>query len=327
MEHQTGTGPRLEQVCDTAGFVALMKEIKGAAGLSYRQLEERAAGQGDFLPRSTLSDVFARNALPRPELLAAFVRACGDGERLEQWLEVRDRIASAPAVCEPEVTLAARGDARDRTRFTSAIRHPAFAKRGALVVLGVAVAGVALVAFPVPQEPEDTRRAEPSQAAVPHGVVRIRPMQAPDLCLTDGFLPKERYPSQVAVHRPCAQAEPPTTELIPADGGLYRVRWDHPVHGEGCLTVLRGGPAEGLLEPRQQCAGTTRFDVRVASGEGNPSEDGADTPTAYVLRLDGDQCVGIDRTGSAGSLKNAAAVVQRCEDRKSQQYLIAPKRP
>ncbi|MFD6327694.1 hypothetical protein ACFWOL_33870 [Streptomyces sp. NPDC058442] len=34
-------------------------------------MEERAAQQGEVLPRSTLADVLGGSALPRPELLAA----------------------------------------------------------------------------------------------------------------------------------------------------------------------------------------------------------------------------------------------------------------
>ncbi|MFI9202273.1 hypothetical protein [Streptomyces sp. NPDC053048] len=87
---------------DTGEFVALMRKLKERSNLTLRQLEQRAAERGEVLARSTLSDALAREALPRPEVLTAFVRTCGEGERLGAWLEARDRIAAAePADAVP----------------------------------------------------------------------------------------------------------------------------------------------------------------------------------------------------------------------------------
>ncbi|MDT0451591.1 hypothetical protein [Streptomyces hesseae] len=86
---------------DAAALVALMRELREHSGLTYRRLQRRAAEEGMVLPRSTISDALARTALPRAEVLEAFVVACGDGARREAWLEARRRIAgregSAPA--------------------------------------------------------------------------------------------------------------------------------------------------------------------------------------------------------------------------------------
>ncbi|WP_338146054.1 helix-turn-helix domain-containing protein [Streptomyces scabichelini] len=79
---------------DAAGFVESMRRLKERSGLTYRELEERAARSGDVLARSTLADILRRTSLPRPEVLAAFVRACGDGQRVGAWLDARDRIAA-----------------------------------------------------------------------------------------------------------------------------------------------------------------------------------------------------------------------------------------
>ncbi|GGR86846.1 hypothetical protein GCM10010252_26920 [Streptomyces aureoverticillatus] len=79
---------------DAAMFVALMRQLKEQSGLTYRQLEERAAGRGEALARSTLADVMRRDALPRPELLAAFVRACAEDHEVDAWLTARDRIVA-----------------------------------------------------------------------------------------------------------------------------------------------------------------------------------------------------------------------------------------
>ncbi|MEV0265428.1 XRE family transcriptional regulator [Streptomyces sp. NPDC050617] len=84
---------------DAAAFVELMRRLKERSGLTYRELEERAARRGDVLARSTLADVLRRGSLPRADVVAAFVRACGDertdggGRWVDAWLEVRARLA------------------------------------------------------------------------------------------------------------------------------------------------------------------------------------------------------------------------------------------
>ncbi|MEJ1201171.1 MULTISPECIES: hypothetical protein [unclassified Streptomyces] len=80
---------------DAAGFVESMKQLKQLSGLTYRELEEQAARNGEVLARSTLADVLRRPGLPRPDVLAVFVRACGDGHRVGDWLDARERIAEA----------------------------------------------------------------------------------------------------------------------------------------------------------------------------------------------------------------------------------------
>ncbi|MEU4212770.1 peptidoglycan-binding domain-containing protein [Streptomyces sp. NPDC026206] len=86
-----------QEAQDAASFVALMRRLKEQSGLTYRQLEERAAGRGEVLARSTLADALRREALPRAEVLSAFVRACADDHEVGPWLEARDRIATAEA--------------------------------------------------------------------------------------------------------------------------------------------------------------------------------------------------------------------------------------
>jgi len=84
----------LQDVETAAQFVAAMRQLKALAGFGYRQLEDRARRAGLVLPHSTLSAVLARDALPRPDLVEAFVRACGcDDAGVQRWLRVRSRIA------------------------------------------------------------------------------------------------------------------------------------------------------------------------------------------------------------------------------------------
>ncbi|MFG2349332.1 helix-turn-helix domain-containing protein [Streptomyces phaeochromogenes] len=85
--------PTPQEPRNAAEFAARLRRLKDRSGLSYRQLEERAADRGEVLPRSTLADVLRHDALPRPEMLAAFLNACGAGREAEAWLAARNRIA------------------------------------------------------------------------------------------------------------------------------------------------------------------------------------------------------------------------------------------
>ncbi|MFI1252763.1 DUF2690 domain-containing protein [Streptomyces netropsis] len=82
---------------DAAEFVALLRQLKARSGLTFRQLEERAAARGDVLARSTLADALRHDALPRAETLTAFLRACGEEGNVGAWLEARERLCAADA--------------------------------------------------------------------------------------------------------------------------------------------------------------------------------------------------------------------------------------
>lgn len=76
-------------------FVEAMRRLKSWAGLGYRRLERRAETEGDVLPRSTLTAALARTTLPREDIVAPFVRACGCGElEVQRWVAARRRIAA-----------------------------------------------------------------------------------------------------------------------------------------------------------------------------------------------------------------------------------------
>ncbi|MFI9588672.1 hypothetical protein ACIHCQ_44485 [Streptomyces sp. NPDC052236] len=91
----------LEEIADLSAFMKALRQLKSDSRLSYRQLEERAAASGDLLPRSTASVLLSRDAVPCLDQLAAFVRACGDGELVEVWLEARDRITGQDQATPP----------------------------------------------------------------------------------------------------------------------------------------------------------------------------------------------------------------------------------
>ncbi|MER5982139.1 helix-turn-helix domain-containing protein [Streptomyces sp. NPDC001787] len=86
-----------------AEFVALLRALKDASGLTFRELADRAEAVGDVLPRSTIANMLSRATVPREELLAAFVRACGCGPgEAERWLAARKEIMVPGAPFAPE---------------------------------------------------------------------------------------------------------------------------------------------------------------------------------------------------------------------------------
>ncbi|WP_409060898.1 XRE family transcriptional regulator [Streptomyces sp. SYP-A7185] len=279
---------------DVAGFIASMRRLKERSGLTYRELEERAALGGDVLARSTLADVLRRTSLPRPEVLAAFVRACGDSERLDAWLAARDRLA------------AGRGTDEDDTAVSVPVRS-----RRVTVAVGLGLAALvvpflgwgAWVLFG-----GDSAESGASDAPA-DGWVTIRPARSAELCLTDGRDRAGRYESAVAVQLPCAQAPVPRTYLEQVGAGRYRIQWHHPEMGKGCLAVMGGDQIKGMIEPRQNCAQATVFRVE-PDGEG-----------AFSLRPDGDggRCIGIvDGLTTAG----AEAIEERCADGAADQRFL-----
>ncbi|GAA3201500.1 hypothetical protein GCM10010451_60000 [Streptomyces virens] len=306
-------GLRPEDAGDAAEFVALMRRAKERSGLTYRELEQRAARHGDVLARSTLANALARHALPRPDLVAAFVRACEGEDQVERWLAARDRLAeAAPRTAAPEAPAAPRTAGALAARWFTG---PGRVRRvTGMTAVGLAVATAAVLALSFPGDDDRAQRGEPVGA---DGPVRIRPVLSPGLCLTDGHTRDGRYPSEVAVHRPCAGAEPPVTRLVPAGNGTYRVSWYHPEHGTGCLVVLTTAPARDLLEPRNDCTAGTRFRVERVHGG-----DGADTDAdEYVLRVDAGRCLG---AADAEPAEGTEAVVRACTDAPAQRYLIGP---
>lgn len=87
-------GPDPAAAHSPAEFTELMRRLRRWADLSYRQLERNATNAGDVLPRATISAALARDELPREELLAAYVRACGgDDDTVAAWLDARRRLA------------------------------------------------------------------------------------------------------------------------------------------------------------------------------------------------------------------------------------------
>ncbi|MFV2118851.1 NB-ARC domain-containing protein [Streptomyces sp. Act-28] len=88
-----GTGPH--EPWTAATFVASLRRLKDASGLTYRQLEARAADRGRTLSHSTLAGALNRVSLPRAELVSAFLHACGSSdEERRAWLALHRRLSA-----------------------------------------------------------------------------------------------------------------------------------------------------------------------------------------------------------------------------------------
>jgi hypothetical protein len=305
---------------DAAGFVESMQQLKERSGLTYRELEEQAARNGDVLARSTLADILRRTSLPRPDLLAAFVRACGDGQRVDAWLDARDRIAAdVAAVSAAAPSPASEADATIEAHLqteeaTSPRPRQATGRTAALATALTLPLLVATVWWLLPDDPNGLG-APTATATAPRapadGWVTIRPARTPDLCLTDGRDRDGAYDSAVAVQLPCAQATVPRTYLEPAGAGLYRVQWHHPQMGKGCLTVMGDDQIKGMLEPRKDCTQGTLFRLEPTA---------ADSARTFRLRpAHTNQCIGIVDDDTA---EGAEAIEERCTGKADQRFLI-----
>ncbi|MFE5919129.1 hypothetical protein ACWCQZ_43615 [Streptomyces sp. NPDC002285] len=114
------TAPPAPVDTDAVAFVAALRRLKAWSGLSYRQLERRATEAGHTLPYSTAATMLGRDRLPRAELVAAFVAACGVGaDEAEAWLDARVTIACG--VRPAETTLTTRNRSSWQPRWALAV--------------------------------------------------------------------------------------------------------------------------------------------------------------------------------------------------------------
>ncbi|MGP3970079.1 RICIN domain-containing protein [Streptomyces sp. 6N223] len=346
---------RPELARDVTEFVALLRCLKDDAGLSYRRLEERAARRGEVLARSTIADALRRRSLPRPEVLAAFVRACGvaDGE-VQAWLDARERLAAAPAPApgrgpgpatdadpaepaepadaadaeEPAGTADPTDSAgppgstaapRRRAEPVHTLRSCRSCKLRLLGSLSIVLLLLTLGVVVVQWGDNEAAGAVGMGDAVAfdNGWFEIRPARTPELCLTEGRERSGRYESAIAAQRLCAEAAPPHTYLRAVGDGYYHIEWQHPDHGRGCLTVLDGGPADDMLEPWDDCS------------DDRPAQrfriELADMPPVESYRIRPESS-GLCLTVSGGDTHSGAEAIQApCdEDDQSQRFLIIP---
>ncbi|MEU5261150.1 XRE family transcriptional regulator [Amycolatopsis sp. NPDC021455] len=286
----------------------LLRRLKDRSGRTLRQLEEEATRNGDALARSTIADLLRRSTLPRPDRLAAFVRACGAEEQLPEWLRAHERLSEVQPV-----------DAAASSPAGTAKRRlvPWVVALAALAVAALVAVGVLLVIdlkdkpATAAQPSAPTGRAEVLPVRSAGSWARIRPLGAPGLCLTEGRDHTGRYRSAVAVQRPCAETGGPRTFIQPIGNDLTHIKWEHPRSKVmGCLTALDNGPAKDLLEPQEECSadkGGQLFRIERVTGT-----------DAYRLHRAGTGlCVGTRDTAA-----QTEASQEACRDDSHQYFLV-----
>ncbi|HEY0451144.1 hypothetical protein [Actinophytocola sp.] len=232
---------------DVAGFVAAMRALRARTGLSFRALERNAERAGDVLPTSTINAALSRDKLPRADLVAAFVRACGGGEHtVDAWLAARaDLAVGADAAGEGEP---AADDPITESAPQRWGRAGVLVAAGSVIVLAAALVTVLVLTTDQPQ-PSAARRP----TGTPQDVAAVPIVLAHSgLCVGEGPERPGADGRVVLGQQDCATAGPPIS-LESAAGGTFRLILHHPVHGRGCVTVDGGGIGPGLLLAGADC--------------------------------------------------------------------------
>ncbi|MFF7454515.1 RICIN domain-containing protein [Kitasatospora sp. NPDC008115] len=246
-------GAKPQDARDAGEFAALLRGLKERSGLSFRQLEERAAERGEVLPRSTAADLLRRDALPRPEVLLAFLHACGEDADADAWLAARHRIAAGP------------DNEQDKEQDKEPEAVPARRPRAWLFGLAaVAAAGLLGVGgYLLATSGGDADEAH--RGSPPSGTYRIRSDDS-GLCFSE----REDEGAGHVFQADCAEAVP-VYSLEPLDGGMFRLRSLHPVFGYGCLGVENGSTRPAAPAGDDYCGhrGTSeRFRLEAVAGGG-----------------------------------------------------------
>ncbi|MFG2354331.1 hypothetical protein [Streptomyces sp. NPDC048521] len=321
----------LQELRTAADLNAELRELKARSRLTYRQLEERAALQGELLPRSTLADVLRNGSLPRQELLVAYVRACGEGDYVDEWLAARKRAAESPArgpafggsvgsgVSQTSNGPAAPGSGRPAAKALGSVRRLLRTRRTR--VLAGSLLAVALITAATWSLRDPGGSGSSGAVGLPRGHVLLRPLASSGLCVTDGQVTDGRYHSLVAVQRPCVETAPQTTTLDPVGKDAYRIAWYRPDQGKGCLKALTSGPGKGLLEPWDACEQTTAFrfvptEPRTARRSGTSEKSAG---RSYLIRIDDRTCVGIR---AASTSAGTEAVAEPCTGADAQLFVV-----
>ncbi|MFC4610512.1 RICIN domain-containing protein [Streptomyces maoxianensis] len=280
MDSDGPAAPDPEQAQSSAEFVARMQELKDFSGLTYRELTTRAEAVGDVLPRSTVANMLSRGTVPREELVAAFVRACGCGPgTAETWLRVRKELSrrERQSTEVPQFTAGEPDPGRESgpgTRESTPPEQPPEPPRRpwlaravlptVVIALGVA-ALVATLVFLDDDEPEDRQstkqpgspRPGSPQSDAPQsdaarsgslqpGPVRIRAVHS-GLCLAEaGGQSGQLY------QQPCSPGTTPRFSLKPVEPA-WRIVTFHRKFGEGCTGVKEKSMEVGAPLEDQEC--------------------------------------------------------------------------
>ncbi|OXM54719.1 helix-turn-helix domain-containing protein [Amycolatopsis alba] len=321
--------PDPREATDAAEFVVAMRTLRARTDLSYRVLERRAAKAGTPLPSSTISGALSRDTLPRADLLATFIRACGaDDATTEHWLAARADLAASEQApeSEPLVPEALSEDQPGRKR--SKLWWPSI---GVAVVVVLVAGGLLVLGDPFPEQPGalpgsssaaapltsvSVTTSEATKASLgtpPTGRSRVR-LAHTGLCIGEGpekFVQEERI---VLGQQDCATASP-TMSVEAVDGG-YRLLLHSPENGEGCVTVDYGGTHASTLLAGDNCE-PGRPDQRFAFEPVTAPAKGYLIKSAAGARW----CVGVFK----GSGETGVQLIQdRCDGTAAQVFLIDP---
>ncbi|MEV7282758.1 helix-turn-helix transcriptional regulator [Streptomyces sp. NPDC093111] len=284
--------PDPREARNPAEFIARLQALKDRSGLTYRELSARAEAAGDVLPRSTVANMLARSTLPREELLAAFVRACGiPPEAAEEWETVRAELAvrarygagaDAPPpdapdpipdpLPEPAPDAAPAWPAAEELPPDASDdpdpEPPSRLRRalvGAVAVAGLVLATVSVVAFVRDDDPRPGGAHRPVLTAPAEGPVHIRVIGS-DLCLNERRGSRDGQIYQ----RACAGADVPRYELKRLGGDRWRIVSVHPDFPVGCSGIPSGGRIPDAALEDSECGDPTRVERFALEPHGTP---------------------------------------------------------
>lgn len=248
-EPDTVLDPRTARTA--AEYVDLLRRLKEQSGLTYRQLEHKAAAAGHVLPRSTAATMLSRPSLPREELVAALVRATGGNESAAAlWVDARKQLAGAPDESPEGPEQPPRK--RFLARFFGLASRPVWALVGALLTVFLLIGpGVSLLRTGSRPNPSPSPSAPATSAAV---VLPDTPVQVyfphSKLCMAEDPTNFSGIDFQTA----CAKAFPPIL-LEKQRSGSYHLATQHPKLGAGCVGVNDGDPNPGAAVSNGYCNG------------------------------------------------------------------------
>ncbi|MEU8084270.1 helix-turn-helix domain-containing protein [Micromonospora sp. NPDC049101] len=287
-----GGAPDPQAAGSAAEFVAQLRALRQWSGLTIRQVTRKAKEAGDVLPHSTLNTALGRATLPREELVAAFVRACGgDQDTVDAWITVRKGLAAAAAgQPEPVATVAAAAGMAGASSIADEPRvRPPWGLLDAVPPLPAELSQVTDWERGGEQPPETTTADEPGSSdtvtsgSAVAGSTRGKPAAVADkpyryAAAPDSSAPREpeaspREPEPAATRSELAAA-PPDSATTRSDSAATR---SEPADARSELAAAPPEPADAPPEP--------------AAGESVPTVDRpsrvhaySDGPLATVVR-------------------------------------------
>ncbi|RSD17162.1 RICIN domain-containing protein [Amycolatopsis eburnea] len=242
--------PDPREAADAAQFVAAMRTLRARTDLSYRVIERRAAKAGTSLPSSTVSGALSRDTLPRADLLATFIRACGgDDATVGRWLTARADLAASEQA--PPAAASAAGTARRADPGAAELAAPVERATEPASPAGPAAETAPLVESlsTEPSSAETAAPAEPATAAGPAGPVELaaaEPAAAGSAAPGGSAAPA----GSAAPVEPAGTA--PAPESTPQPKPVTRRRW--PVLAVAAAVVLVAAGLLVLVPSRDQAA-------------------------------------------------------------------------